>query len=338
MTKDRMALIAGTILSLGLLTACGGDGDPEDTDATGRATPKASASAAKRTGPAYDGAALPGLSKEPAWSLKGDGTSGCVADPAASAARHVINIDVRTCVLGDAVVLTQDMTEYSQAGSVASEEYHFRARLHDAATGKVRRTVDVTAPADWPGGRELSLDQFIQISQWEDGSPALLVVEGDVVAPDGLKKETVSTTYTMYAPSGEKLGSSTLEGEDADNLTAEAGHLLTEEGNKSSTYTPVGGGATVEVRNRGVDQAPLGAGFGYRVGSTYSAVDGSGSRLSVSDRLTGKELWDLGDVDRPAALADVEEAGDLEGSLYALTQDKGLLAWTCRTTTRTTWS
>jgi hypothetical protein len=324
LTKTRPALIAGTILSLGLLTACGGDGDPEDTDATGRATPKASASAAKQTGPAYKGPELPGLSAEPAWSLRSGDLQGCADDPAKSAATEVVNFDAQTCVLGDAVVLTQDLSEQSQAEEV---EHRFRARLHDPATGKVRRTIDVTIPADWQGTRELALDQFMQISQWKDGSPALLVVSGDMVEPEGLKKGSVTTTYTMYAPSGEELGSTTLSGEDASGLTVEAGHLLTKEEYKTDTYTPIGGGAPVEVRDRAFEQTPVGAGFGYRVASTWSVIDGSGSHLAVSDRLTGKELWNLENIDRPAALADAEDPDDLKAQLLPLTDDKGLLAW-----------
>ncbi|MFE7837969.1 PQQ-binding-like beta-propeller repeat protein [Streptomyces sp. NPDC057474] len=324
MTKTRTFLVAGTILSLGLVTACGGDGDPESTDATGEAKPKAS-STTKRTGPAYEGAELPGLSAEPVWRLKGAGPMGCADDPAKAAATEVVNFDAQTCVLGDAVVLTEDLTESSQSGE--ETESRFRARLHDPATGEVRRTIDVTVPAEWRGERERTLDQFMQVSEWKDGSPALLVVSGDVVEADGLKKASITTTYTMYAPSGKELGSSTLSGEDGSGLTVEAGHLLTKEEYKSDTYTPIGGGAPVEVRDRGLDQAPVGAGFGYRAVSTWSVVDGSGSRLSVSDRLTGKELWNLEDVDRPVALADVEDSGDLEARLLPLTDEQGILAW-----------
>ncbi|MFF9034566.1 PQQ-binding-like beta-propeller repeat protein [Streptomyces sp. NPDC014892] len=322
--KIRTGLVAGTVLTLGLLTACGGDGDPQDTDATGKAKPKASPSATKGTGPAYEGDELPGLSAEPAWSLKAAGLKGCADDPAKAAATEVVNFDAQTCVLGDAVVLTEDLSEHSEGEETDSR---FRARLYDPATGEVRRTVDVTVPADWQGDRDLSLDQFMQVSEWKDGSPALLVVSGDVVEGDGLKKASLTTTYTMYAPSGKELGSSTLSGEDGSRLTVEAGHLLTKEEYKKDTYTPIGGGTPVEVRDRGLEQAPLGAGFGYRAVSTWSVIDGSGSRLSVSDRFTGKELWNLRDVDRPAALADVEDSGDLEARLLPLTDDKGILAW-----------
>ncbi|MFF7388432.1 PQQ-binding-like beta-propeller repeat protein [Streptomyces scabiei] len=324
MTKTRASLMAGTILSLGLLTACGGGGGPEDTDATGSAKPKASPSTGKRTGPAYEGAELPGLSAEPVWSLPGGGHKSCAYDPAKAAATEVVDFDARTCVLGDAVVLTEDLSEQSQAEATESR---FRARLYDPASGKVRRTVDVTVPAEWNGTRDRTPDRFIQISEWKDGSPALLVVSGDVVEGEGLKKSSITTTYTLYAPSGKELGSSTLSGEDASGLTVEAGHLLTKEEYKRDTYTPIGGAAPVEVRNRGLDQEPLGAGFGYRVASTWSVIDGSGSRLAVSDRLTGKELWDLGDVDRPPALAQVEDSGDLDARLLPLTDDKGILAW-----------
>ncbi|MFE7761834.1 PQQ-binding-like beta-propeller repeat protein [Streptomyces sp. NPDC057438] len=324
MTRTRTFLVAGTILALGLVTACGGDGDPEATDATGRAKPTASPSAGKRSGPAYEGAELPGLSAEPVWSLRGGGPKSCAYDPAKAAATEVVNFDARTCVLGDAVVLTEDVSEQSRAEQTESR---FRARLYDPATGEIRRTVDVTVPAEWNGARERTPDRFIQISEWKDGSPALLVVSGDVVEGDGLKKSSITTTYTMYAPSGEKLGRYTFSGEDASDLAAEAGHLQVKEADKSDTYAPIDGGTPVEVRDRGLDQEPLGAGFGYRVASTWSVIDGSGSRLVVSDRLTGKELWDLGDVDRPAALAGVQDSGDLDARLLPLTDDKGILAW-----------
>jgi outer membrane protein assembly factor BamB len=330
LTKTRTFLVAGTILSLGLLTACGGGGDPEDTEATGRAKPKASPSAGKRTGPAYEGAKLPGLSAEPVWSLRGGGPKSCVHDPAKAAATDVVGFDALTCVLGDAVVLTEDLSEQSRAEEAEEAEVtesRFRARLYDPATGEVRRTVDVTVPAEWDGVRDRTPDRFIQISEWKDGSPALLVVSGDVVEGDGLKKSSITTTYTMYAPSGKELGSYSLSGEDASGLHVEAGHLRIKEAYKSDAYAPIDGGTPVEVRDRSLDQEPLGAGFGYRVASTWSVIDGSGSRLVVSHRLTGKELWDLGDVDRPSALAEVEDSGDLDARLLPLTDDKGILAW-----------
>ncbi|MFF5358319.1 PQQ-binding-like beta-propeller repeat protein [Streptomyces scabiei] len=324
MTKPRTFLVAGTILSLGLLAACGGGGDPEDTEATGRAKPKASPSAGKRTGPAYAGAELPGLSAEPVWSLRGGGPKSCAYDPAKAAATEVVDFDARTCVLGDAVVLTEDLSEQSGAEEAESR---FRARLYDSATGEVRRTVDVTVPSEWDGARDRTPDRFLQISEWKDGSPALLVVSGDVVEGDGLKKSSITTTYTLYAPSGKKLGSHSLSGEDASGLDVEAGHVRVKEAYKSDVYAPIDGGTPVEVRDRGLDQEPLGAGFGYRVASTWSVIDGTGSRLAVSDRLTGKELWDLGGVDRPSALEEVEDSGDLDARLLPLTDDKGILAW-----------
>ncbi|MFF7357601.1 PQQ-binding-like beta-propeller repeat protein [Streptomyces filipinensis] len=310
------------LLSLGLLTGCGG-GEGKGAGAPSRPTPDASASATRQSGPAYKGAALPELARTPVWSVRARHNLGCAGDPAEQAAAHVLaGDDVQACVVGDAVVLTEDLTKADDMNQAIGQ--HYRVRLYDAHTGRVRRTVDTDLPDGWPSERPARASAYVQTTQWKDGSPALLVIDGDEVPADGLKKATVRTTYTMYAPSGAVLGRSSFTGDAYTDLTAEAGHLLMREGPGTSTYTPIGGGADVQVHDRGDDQDPLGSGFGYYVHSSYDAWDGSGSKLVVSDRRTGKEMWTLDDVGRPAALAKDDDATPV---LHPLTADKGLLVW-----------
>ncbi|MEU6088415.1 PQQ-binding-like beta-propeller repeat protein [Streptomyces sp. NPDC047085] len=320
--QRQIGIGTGMLLSLGLLAGCGGsDGKGA---ATGHAESKPSASAARHGGPAYQGPALPGLAEAPAWSVPVDGSTGCAGDPALKDALGVVGADPQVCVLGDAVVLTQDRSGNSGTSGDSSEDSHFRARLYDAADGRVRRTIDFDVPEAWAGDRRLTPSSFVKVIQDKDGNPALLVVAGDEIAADGLKKASVKTTYTLYAPSGAVLGRSSFTGDAYTHLPAEAGHLLLKEGYGADTYTPIGGGPSIEVPDRDHDQDRIGSGFGYRVGSTYNVIDGSGSRLVVSDRRSGKQLWTLEDVDRPAALA---HADDPKARLHPLTADKGLLAW-----------
>ncbi|MFF0001708.1 PQQ-binding-like beta-propeller repeat protein [Streptomyces avermitilis] len=330
MTKRHIWYAAGAAaLSLGFAAGCGTGDDTQGADATGSAKPRTSASATS-TGPAYKGAALPALSRRPAWSLRADSSTGCAGDPARAAATSTVGDDPETCVLGDAVVVTQDLTKYSGSSSSGDEpdEYHFRARLYDAATGGVRASVDVEIPDSWPGKREHKPSAFLTVSQWTDGSPALLVVDGDVTEASGLKKESVETSYTMYSPSGRKLGSSSFQGAGRTDLTAEAGHVLLDEGSKSSTYAPIGGGDTVPVHNRAYGQQPIGSGFGYRVATGSDVWDTSGTWLVVSDRLTGKELWNTkDDVDVPADIASANDDDAKPVRIYPLSADKALLAW-----------
>ncbi|MCX5369103.1 PQQ-binding-like beta-propeller repeat protein [Streptomyces sp. NBC_00103] len=326
--RRHLLPLTGALVSLGLVAGCGGGDDTATGGATdGKATPKASASIAR--GPAYEGAALPGLARKPVWSLTADGVSGCPGDPVEQATSRVVGDHSQTCVLGDAVVLTEDATTYPDSTGGAPEEYLFRARLLDAATGRERTSVEVTIPADgWSSDRDPAPAEFFTIGQWKDGTPALLAVDGDVTPASGLKKESVRTTYTMYAPSGEKLGSSAYDGEDGTDHTVEAGHVRLRAGNDSGSYAPLGGGATVEVQDRWEDQAPIGAGFGYRVATSLAEFYVSGDRLQVSDRLTGKELWDTEGVTLPAAVAAQTPDGDrAAASLFPLAGDRGLLAW-----------
>ncbi|OQR63752.1 hypothetical protein B6E66_12465 [Streptomyces maremycinicus] len=101
----------------------------------------------------------------------------------------------------------------------------------NAVTGRERTSVEVTIPADgWSSDLDPVPSEFFTVGRWTDGTPALLVVEGDVTPASGLKKKSVRTTYTLYAPSGEKLGSSAFDGEDGTDFTVEAGHVrLTED-------------------------------------------------------------------------------------------------------------
>lgn len=318
---------AGALMCLGLVVGCGGGDDEAEAGATGKATPKASASTAR--GPVYRGAALPGLTPKPAWSLSADSVAGCPGDPVQRAASGIIRDDAQTCVLGDAVVLTEDATKYPDNTGGTPEEYRFRARLLDAATGKERTSIEVEIPGDgWSSDRDPVPAEFFTLGQWKDGTPALLAVDGDETPASGLKKASVRTTYTMYAPSGEKLGSSSYDGEDRTDLTVEAGHVRLDDGSDSGSYAPLGGGATVEVADRWEDHVPIGAGFGYRVVTSFAEFDVSGEQLQVSDRLTGKKLWSTKDVALPAAVAAQTEDGDrAAASLFPLSGDRGLLAW-----------
>ncbi|WP_242620753.1 PQQ-like beta-propeller repeat protein [Streptomyces sp. BK239] len=325
--KRHLLHAASAFTCIGLVAGCGGGDDTAKAGATGKATPKASASAAP--GPVYGGAALPGLSRKPVWTVKTGAVKGCPGDPVQRATSRVIGDKAQTCVLGDAVVLTEDTTTYPDNTGGTPEEYRFRARLFDAATGRERTSVEVEIPGSgWSSERDLVPAEFFRISQWKDGTPALLAVDGDETPASGLKKASVRTTYTMYAPSGEKLGSSAYDGEDRTDLTVEAGHVRLDEDNDSGSYAPLGGGATVQVQDRWEKHAPIGPGFGYRVETSLADFHVSGQRLQVSDRLTGKDLWNTEGVALPAAVAAQTEAGDkAAASLFPLTGDRGLLAW-----------
>ncbi|MGW1785910.1 outer membrane protein assembly factor BamB family protein [Streptomyces sp. NPDC002143] len=325
--RRHLLHLTGALVSLGLVTGCGGGANAGKAGPTGKATPKASAST--REGPAYRGAALPGLARRPAWSLNVDGDTGCPGDPVERATSRAIGDHSQTCALGDAVVLTEDATRYPDNTGGTPEEYRFRASLFDAVTGRERTSIEVEIPSSgWSSDRDLVPAEFFTIGQWKDGTPALLVVDGDETPASGLNKASVRTTYTMYAPSGEKLGSSSYDGDDLTDLAVEAGHVRLKEGSDSGSYAPLGGGATVEVRDRWEDQAPIGPGFGYRVETSFAEFDVSGEQLHVSDRLTGKELWNTEDVTLPGAVAAQTADGDrAAASLYPLAGDKALLAW-----------
>lgn len=326
--RRHLLPLTGALVSLGLVAGCGGGDDPGKSGATnGKAAPKASASLAQ--GHAYQGAALPGLARKPAWSLAADGVTGCPGDPVERATSRVVGDHSQTCVLGDAVVLTEDATTYPDNTGGTPQEYLFRARLLDAVTGRERTSVEVTIPADgWSSDRDLTPAEFFTVGLWKDGTPALLAVDGDVTPAAGLKKASVRTTYAMYAPSGAKLGSSAYDGEDGADFTVEAGHVRLKDGSDSGSYAPLGGGAAVEVQDRWEDQAPIGPGFGYRVETSLAEFYVSGERLQVGDRLTGKELWTTESVTLPAVVAAQTPDGDrAAASLFPLSGDKGLLAW-----------
>ncbi|HSY00053.1 MAG TPA: hypothetical protein VLG91_22130, partial [Streptomyces sp.] len=327
--KTRTGLVAGTVLSLGLVTGCGGgDGDAETgTKATGR--PKASASAAEAGRPVYKGEPIPGLAAKPAWSLaRKDGkTYECAGDTAFDSDDHLYGTDPdRICQVGDAFLLVQDLSAPVDESETETRTAHFAAHLYDAATGKERKTFTVKCDYDPAEGDGPSLSTHVQVGQWKDGSPALLVRTCENTEASGLKAATVKTVYTMYDPSGAELGSSTLTGEDNVDLPVIRGHVKMPD--DKVTFAPIGGGKDFVLDKYLAEKDIFGSGQGY-----VDNDHGIYIPLRLIDRTTGKSVWKTGDdLTPPDELSAME--GDFEDGdrhLFPLQGDQATLIWSPRT-------
>ncbi|MFJ1808688.1 MULTISPECIES: PQQ-binding-like beta-propeller repeat protein [unclassified Streptomyces] len=321
MTKPRTALIAGTVLFLGLLTGCGGGDESAGKEATGPASPYASASAAKSL--AYPGDPIPGLSAKPAWSIaqKTDGYQWCAGDAALASDKQGQD---GICAVGDAFLLVEDLSAPVAEGETDPQTAHFVGHLYDAATGKERKAFTVECTYDPSVSDAPGRDAQVQVGTWKDGSPAVLIRSCENTEASGLKKAAVKTVYTMYAPNGTKLGSSTYTDEEHAGLPVVRGHvLLPGEDDEDRTLAPIGGGKDLVLPAKFAEADPVGTGQGYTVEG-----DGRNEPLSVIDRSTGKSLWTTTDLTPPTdVVAQIEDEEEPDAELYALHGDQGILVW-----------
>ncbi|WP_314221841.1 PQQ-binding-like beta-propeller repeat protein [Streptomyces zaehneri] len=312
------AFAAGTVLSLGLVTGCGGEDDGRaGAQATGQDRPRASASAARQA--RYPGETIPGLATKPAWSLarQSDGSRRCAGEAALPADRQT---ETGTCVVGDAFLLVEDLSDPVADGETERQTARFLAHLYDAATGKERRSFAVTCAYD-PDGDAPRPAARVQVGTWQDGSPAVLIRDCEDTTEGGLGNTAATTVYTMYAPSGAKLGSSAYTGEERAALPVVRGHvLLPGDVHDDRTLAPIGGGRNLVLP---AETEPLDTGRGYATRGT-----GVNEPVSVTDQSTGRSLWTTANLTPPDAIA-ARSVGQEEpdAQLYPLHGDQGILVW-----------
>jgi outer membrane protein assembly factor BamB len=316
--------IAGTVLSLGLVAACGGPDVPSAAGDGSPAAPKGTASAAGQA-PAYTGEPVPGLAARPAWAVAPKKDSGPVPACAGEAA-HEADAQPQSgvCVVGDAFLTVEDLSPDVADGARQPRTARFVARLRDAATGTERRTFTVECRYEPGGAYEPVATLHVQAGTWKDGSPAVLIRDCANTEASGLKKATVKTVYTMYAPDGTELGRSSYTGEENAALPVVRGHVLL----PGSSYddrvlAPIGGGRDLTLPPEAAESEPLGTGHGY-----LAHNDGFSGSVSVIDRATGEEAWNSDDVTPPAAVAaKTEDDAAADAALYPLHGDRAVVVW-----------
>ncbi|UUU23850.1 hypothetical protein [Streptomyces sp. DSM 40750] len=322
--KIRSGLVIGTVLSLGLVTGCGGGDSDAETGTKATGSPKSSASATAAGRPVYKGGAIPGLAAKPAWSLaKKDGEENVCAGEATFDSEHRIAGTERdgVCQVGDAFLLAQDLSAPVDESETETQTAHFVAHLYDAATGEERKTFTVKCDYDPTGGTAPEPRAHVQVGEWKDGSPAVLIRTCENTEASGLKAATVKTVYTMYDASGAELGSSALTGEENSDLPVVRGHVKMPDG---STFAPIGGGEDLVLDSYLADKDIFGTGQGY-----VDNDHGIYTPLRLIDRTTGKSVWKTGDdLTPPDELSEMD--GDFEDGdrhLFPLQGDQATLIW-----------
>ncbi|MFE4311612.1 PQQ-binding-like beta-propeller repeat protein [Streptomyces sp. NPDC056891] len=315
MNRIRTTVALGLVLSAGLVTGCSAGADA-DAKAAGGETGKATESApAAPKSPVYQGKPVPGLAAKPAWSLAGDESAAC-----ASKASEKDTSDRSVCTVGDAVIVTG----YRDGKAGAST---FIVQLLDAESGKLRKKFDFPLPEETSGSTSSPTVALAQVGEWQDGTPALLIRNRVDTPAGGLKKASTQTVLTMYAPSGEKLGSSSFDGDTHMSTPLRNGHLVDTSGT-GATFIPIGGGepVTTEVSTVELKDA-VGPGLGY-----FSQKDISfqpyADWLTAKDIRTGKKAWNTKDLAPPAAIAKlVTPTNATSARLMPYQGDKALLEW-----------
>ncbi|MEV8533995.1 PQQ-binding-like beta-propeller repeat protein [Streptomyces sp. NPDC051211] len=316
MNRIRTTVALGLVLSAGLVTGCSGGADA-GAKAGGGETGKAAESApAAPKGPVYQGKPVPGLAAQPAWSLTDDEGGNC-----ASKASEKDSSQRDVCTVGDAVIVTGHLD--GQSGTST-----FTARLLDAKTGKLRKKFDFALPEESSGSTSSPTVALAQVGEWRDGSPALLIRNRVDTPADGLKKASTQTVLTMYAPSGEKLGSSSFDGDTHMSTPVRHGYLVDTSGSGGAKFIPIGDGETLTTKASHIDlKGAVGSGLGYSSQEDIS-FQPYAKWLTATDIRTGKKAWNTKDLAPPAAVAKlVTSAKATSARLMPYQGDKALLEW-----------
>ncbi|MET9320852.1 PQQ-binding-like beta-propeller repeat protein [Streptomyces sp. NPDC003038] len=339
--RSALALASGAVLALGLATGCGG---PEEKGPSGRAPEGAEpTTSAPAKGPVYGGKADPGLVGQPVWArdTSGDAPANC---PGAAESTAASGAAVR-CVVGDAVVLTEEVPH--RGASDDADTRRFVTRLLDAATGEQRAEYESVMPTTRPSGGSGSgnssgsasggsgsgegtgegTGEPSAVGRWKNGSPALLIRSLQKGTGASGEQDLSAAVYTMYSPTGEKLGSSVVKGEAHLRRPVLDGLVQLPARGEKLAYAPIGGGTDIEVAKADAYEKPVGPGFGYATG-TKDDYDGKGGYLVVTDRRTGKTAWSTREMTPPSAVAAANRPGThATAQLRPLSGDRAILLW-----------
>ncbi|GAA2809829.1 hypothetical protein GCM10010505_39930 [Kitasatospora aburaviensis] len=307
-------MVLGLVLSAGLVTGCSGGADAGAKAGGGETGKAAESASASPKSPVYQGKPVPGLTAQPAWSLT-DGEAGNCASKASE--KDSSQRDV--CTVGDAVIVTG----YRDGQSGTST---FTARLFDAKTGKLRKNFDFALP-EKSGGSTPAV-ALAQVGEWRDGSPALLIRNRVDTPADPLKKASTQTVLTMYAPSGEKLGSSSFDGDTHMSTPVRNGYLVDTSSSGGAKFIPIGDGETLTTQASHIDlQGAVGPGLGYS-SQKDTSFQPYANWLTATDIRTGKKVWNTKDLAPPAAVAKlITPAKATSARLMPYQGDKALLEW-----------
>ncbi|MEV7884901.1 hypothetical protein ACWD3I_08415 [Streptomyces sp. NPDC002817] len=314
------AAVVGLSLSMALLTGCGGDDGTESAADGGKATGKPAAS-----GPAYQGAALPGYAQKAAWSLPTDNPELGVLDLGGVL---LFAKDASGAYLTDASV-DGEPDDVNRVLFASDEAEKLTLEFRDAKTGAVTKSLGVTA-------------QSVEGVTWKDGAPAIAVGTSATKESDGLTQEETTTSATLYSVEGTKLG---------ETAGYEFGHIVSgyavAAADGAVTLTPIGGGTARTVPCNGDDDAECdydaetGTASGDKThapviaGGYYPGFEAAGnydydpSDITLNDLATGKQIWSSAKAETPkgVVLDDEGQPRDRTIRIVKVTDGKALVAW-----------
>ncbi|WP_395358611.1 PQQ-binding-like beta-propeller repeat protein [Streptomyces sp. YH02] len=316
MNRIRTTVALGLVLSAGLVTGCSGGAEPDAKAGGGETGKVAESSPAAPKSPVYQGKPVPGLAAQPAWSLTADEAGNCAGK---ASEKDASQLDV--CTVGDAVIVTD--SKGGQSGTST-----FTARLLDAKSGKLRKKFDFALPEESGGSTSSPTVALAQVGEWRDGSPALLIRNRVDTPAGGLKKASTQTVLTMYAPSGEKLGSSSFDGDAHMSTPVRQGYLVDAGSSGGATFIPIGDGETLTTEASHIDiEGSVGSGLGYSSQQDIS-YQPSAEWLTATDIRTGKKAWNTKELAPPAAIAKLVTSDKATSArLMPYQGDKALLEW-----------
>ncbi|MGW7209306.1 hypothetical protein [Streptomyces sp. NPDC054837] len=314
------AAVVGLSLSMALLTGCGGDDGTESAGGGGKATGKPVAS-----GPAYQGAALPGYARKAAWSLPTDNPELGVLDLGEVL---LFARDASGAYLTDASV-DDEPDDVNRVLFASDDAEKLTLEFRDARTGALTKTLGVTA-------------QSVEGVTWKDGAPAVAVGTSATKESDGLTQEETTTSATLYSVDGTKLG---------ETSGYEFGHIVSgyavTAADGAVTLTPIGGGTARTVPCNGDDDAecdfdaetgiasgdqthaPVIAGGYYPGFEAAGKYDYDPSDVTLNDLATGKQIWSSAKAEIPEGVVLDDEGQPKSRTIQVVevTDGKALVAW-----------
>lgn len=298
MSATRMRLIVGLVVAvLGTATACTDDGK-SGTAAGGKAQPPGVTSPSVR----YEGPDLPGLAKEPAWSLSGDHTGWKI---------HA---------LGDVVVLIHS----ADTGSASSSVIEFR----DVRSGAVRKSVDTPVREAWVGTY--------------NGKPALYMYFQKVTPSDGLSPEKRVDVREVYDGTGAKMMSVAKPAGEETFALVDSWVVSSRQGDPALTISDAQGRQRHRIGCGGELLCVLETPYVVQGGMRLPAVvgnfafqaqpivgsSGTGALRIIATNLdTGQQVWTTSTIDKPAGTAAEGKVSGPHAMPIRMINGKLLLAW-----------
>ncbi|MBP2328435.1 hypothetical protein JOF56_008820 [Kibdelosporangium banguiense] len=302
------------VLTAGFAAACTGDHAPVPVAggaSAGESSPAGTSSPAAR----YDGPELPGLARQPAWSLAGD-HAGWKIFALGDAAALVYRPDASSTPTGPSSV--------DKPGGDGPDVIEFR----DSKSGEVRKSVRTTVKEARQG--------------IYNGKPVLYVYYQKVTPSDGLSAEKRTDVREAYDANGTKVMSVAKPVDEQTFAVADGWVVSSKKGDPALTISDVqdkvrhrvdcGGDSLCAVQTPyvvfGSTKLPAVVGnLGFQAQPIVGSSGVHALRVVATNLETGQQAWSTATMDKPSGAAAETKVTGAHATPIRMIGGKLLLAW-----------